>query len=82
MQDFTFYGISVPPLQKLYQPLQKAFWVQPSIEGISKAANTIKNWSFEEHISKKIMAKSIIQTVMSYNTVKNILISNLKTLDF
>ena len=82
MKDYTFYGISVTPLQRVYQSLQSAFWVQPSIKGISDAANEIRNWSFEEHTSKRIMAKSIIQTLMSYNMVKNILLNNLKTLDF
>ena len=67
MKDFTFYGIAHDYVQKLWQPLQSAFWIQPSQKGISKAAEDIKNWTFEEHTAKKIMAQYTIQSVMSYN---------------
>ena len=82
MGDFTFNGISHKPLQKLYQPLQTAFWVQPSQEGIAKAAEDIKNWSYRKRTANKIRGQYIIKGMMSYNSVKNVLISNLKTLNF
>jgi glycosyltransferase involved in cell wall biosynthesis len=78
MKDYTFFGISVPPVQKLYQPLQTAFWVQPDIKGIVKAAETIKNWTYEERMTKQIMARSIISCLMSYENVKKIILSTIK----
>ena len=41
MKDYTYYGISVPYLQKEYIPMAKGQWAVPHVDGIKNALNDI-----------------------------------------
>lgn len=68
MDDYTYYGISVEPLQKMYEPSASGIWVLPSIEGIYNALLSIANYEIED---KKEYAKKTIMKLMSAETVCN-----------
>ena len=43
MGDYTYYGISVPFLQKSYEHIGRGIWTTPDIKGISNALENIHN---------------------------------------
>lgn len=76
MRDFTWYGISVPPLQREVNPIQAGVWVVPDIDGIVRAVTEIREWNRDVNYSrpKQIMAQQIIQSTMNFEAVRNILL--------
>ena len=81
MSEYTYYGISVEPCQRLYDNIGKGVWCIPSIEGIKKSLIIIKN---NNHIDNKEYAINKINNDMSCNNVgKSIqnIISNTKKIN-
>ena len=68
MDDYTFYGISVEPLQKMYEPTACGVWVVPNINGICNALLSVANYEIED---KKEFAKKKIIGLMSVEEVSN-----------
>ena len=71
MEDYTYYGISVPPLQLIVNSLQMGMWAMPDSSGIAKALDTINKWDHKEHHKLATNAKFIIENTMSYQAVKH-----------
>ena len=75
MADYTYYGISVPPIQEQCNISQNGIWAQPSIKGITQAIDTVFNWPEEKHHTLRTKAHSLIEAQMSNQRVLNILSS-------
>ena len=70
MDDHTYNGISVEPIQKMYENIGKNIWYIPSIKGISDALVKIQNKDYKDNHD---FAISKISGKMSTNNVCNII---------
>lgn len=70
MDDHTYNGISVEPIQKMYENIGKSIWYIPSIKGISDALVKIQNKDYKDNHD---FAISKISDKMSTNNVCNII---------
>ena len=66
--DYTYYGISVPFLQKSYEHIGRGVWTTPNIKGITDALENIHNNNIE---NKKQYAIDKMERLMSSKTVSN-----------
>jgi len=66
MGDYTFYGISVPPLQKSYDNVGKGIWSIPNVDGLAQALEDIYNKNFPNNAE---YARNKINEMMSSKTV-------------
>lgn len=66
MGDYTFYGISVPSLQKSYDNVGKGIWSIPNVDGLAQALEDIYNKNFPNNAE---YARNKINEMMSSKTV-------------
>jgi len=73
MGDFTYYGISVPPLCKTYETGVNGIWSIPDSKGISVALNEISKYDENMELKEKNKLYGInkIKETMNYKAVCN-----------
>jgi glycosyltransferase involved in cell wall biosynthesis len=75
MSDFTYYGISVEPIQDAYDQFGMGVWCTPSINGIADALDKIASKKIE---NKKQYAIEEIQTNMNEEAVSESILKSLQ----